>query len=248
MLILAIDTSGKEGSVALARGDGEAFELIETVPVSGGTFSAQLIPVISALLARHTINKKNIDAFAAASGPGSFTGLRIGLAAVKALAEILQKPIAAVSILEACTAIVCVAQKPALSGAEGSPAVQTLCDEIILVLLDALRSEVFAGEFEAQDNCHHCLREWLMTRAELVDYLQSGVKTTCTPDENVLEFLGHQNLEVIRIPRPTSIDIARLGIKKILAGQIVGPETLDANYIRRSGAEIINQRNAATRR
>src|SRR4051812_13670296 len=95
MLILSIDTSGKNGSVALARGDAEKFQLIATSPVEGGTFSAQLIPQIARLLSQNNLKKSDIDAFAAATGPGSFTGLRIGLTAVKGLAEILRKPIAA---------------------------------------------------------------------------------------------------------------------------------------------------------
>src|ERR1700726_4913736 len=107
MLLLAIDTSGKHGSIALARaGEGSAdindVEPIEVVPLAGGTFSAQLVPQIAALLSKHGFTKNDIGAFAAASGPGSFTGLRIGLAAVKALSEVLDKPIAAVSLLEAC--------------------------------------------------------------------------------------------------------------------------------------------------
>src|SRR2546423_8143425 len=102
MLILAIDTSGKSGSVALARGDAQKFELIATSPVEGGTFSAQLIPQIARLLSENNLKKSDIDAFAAATGPGSFTGLRIGLTAVKGLAEILHKPIAAAFVLEAC--------------------------------------------------------------------------------------------------------------------------------------------------
>src|SRR5258708_28341488 len=105
MLLLAIDTSGTQGSIALARGgegggedrsgqdravEGNDFEVIETLLLVGGTFSAQLIPRISELLSRHRLSKNDIDAFAVVSGPGSFPGLRIGLAAVKALAEILQ--------------------------------------------------------------------------------------------------------------------------------------------------------------
>src|SRR5512132_3890951 len=110
MILLAIDTSGKEGSIALtraregsARGDGSEAnpELLEEVPLEGGTFSAQLVPQISALLAKHGLSKHDVGAFAVASGPGSFTGLRVGLAAIKALAEILQKPMVAISRLEA---------------------------------------------------------------------------------------------------------------------------------------------------
>jgi len=102
MLILSIDTSGKNGSVALARGDADQFELIASSPVEGGTFSAQLIPQIARLLSENNLNKSDIDAFVAATGPGSFTGLRIGLDGGEGAGGILQKPVAAVSVLEAC--------------------------------------------------------------------------------------------------------------------------------------------------
>ena len=94
MLLLAADTSGKNGSIALAQcsPDGNC-EALEVVPLSGGMFSAQLIPQIAELLKRHNFSKHDLDGFAVASGPGSFTGLRVGLAAIKALAEVLSKPI-----------------------------------------------------------------------------------------------------------------------------------------------------------
>src|SRR5215467_584505 len=102
-LLLAIDTSGKNGSMALARisADGKTPEIVETVALTGGTFSAQLVPQIAALLEKHGFTKNDLAGFAAVSGPGSFTGLRVGLAAIKALAEVLHKPIAAVSLLKA---------------------------------------------------------------------------------------------------------------------------------------------------
>src|SRR5919205_942016 len=100
MLLLAADTSGKNGSIALAKCEGENYSVIDLVPLLGGTFSAQLVPQISGLLAKHGFSKGDIGGFAVASGPGSFTGLRVGLAAIKGLAEILGKPIAAVSLLE----------------------------------------------------------------------------------------------------------------------------------------------------
>src|SRR2546422_11682949 len=96
MLLLAADTSGKHGSIALARCEPDgACDALEVVALAGGTFSAQLVPQIAALLTKHNFDKQQIDAFAVASGPGSFTGLRVGLAAIKALAEVLAKPIAA---------------------------------------------------------------------------------------------------------------------------------------------------------
>jgi tRNA threonylcarbamoyladenosine biosynthesis protein TsaB len=104
MLLLAIDTSGKDGSIALADCQADDCKILGLAPLDGGAFSAQLIPQIAALLKVHGFTKHGIDAFAATSGPGSFTGLRVGLAAIKALAEVLNKPIAAVSLLEAIAA------------------------------------------------------------------------------------------------------------------------------------------------
>src|SRR5712671_5494088 len=133
MLILAIDSAHKNGSVTLARAANREFAVLETAMVDGGTFSAQLIPTIAALLLRNKFNKTDIDVIAAATGPGSFTGLRIGLAAVKGLAEALKKPIVGVSMLEAI----------ARAGAS-SP-------ERTFAILDAGRGEVYAGEYAGSE-------------------------------------------------------------------------------------------------
>src|SRR5947208_6874086 len=102
MLLLAVDTSGKNGSLGLVQvtAGGSSLKIIEEIALAGGTFSAQLVPQIATLLKKHGYSKNDLDGFAAVSGPGSFTGLRVGLAAIKALAEVLRKPIAAVSLLE----------------------------------------------------------------------------------------------------------------------------------------------------
>src|ERR1700693_4064258 len=132
MLLLVTNTSGKQGSVALARaGERDPHEVgvIEVAPLEGGAFSAQLVPQIAALLANHQLTKADIDGFIVVSGPGSFTGLRVGLAAIKALAEILRKPIVAVSLLEV------------LASAGGLPGK-------VAVVLDAGRGDVYFGEYE----------------------------------------------------------------------------------------------------
>src|SRR5271170_7612083 len=154
MLLLAIDTSGKQGSIALARAgepvaDGGDFEVIEIAPLLGGTFSAQLVPQIAELLSSNGFVRSDIGAFAVASGPGSFTGLRIGLAAVKALAEVLGKPIAAVSLLEVCVVG---------SGLQGK----------VMAALDAGRGEVYVGEYELQARAGQVPREHLLTRSEFI--------------------------------------------------------------------------------
>ncbi len=224
MLILGVDTSGKHGSIALARGDVGQFEILEVVPLAGGTFSAQLIPQIAALLAKHRLKKQDVDAVAAASGPGSFTGLRVGLAAVKALAEILKKPVVVVSLLEAVAVE---------SGRAGT----------IVAALDAGRGEVYAGEFEVGDGqaklCHECL----FTLDEFADVLRTSGQHVVTPDEAVARALRQRGVaeSLGEAPRPRSDVIARLGWRKVLAGQTVTPEALDANYIRRSDAEILKK-------
>ena len=101
MLLLVVDTSGKNGSMALARvtASGSTVEIVEEIALAGGTFSAQLVPQTAVLLQKHGYSKSDLSGFVVVSGPGSFTGLRVGLAAIKAMAEILRKPIAAISLL-----------------------------------------------------------------------------------------------------------------------------------------------------
>ncbi len=218
MLLLAVDTSGKHGSIALARcGPGDSCEVIEVVPLTGGTFSAQLVPQIAALLSHHGFDKRDLGAFTVVSGPGSFTGLRVGLAAIKALAEILEKPIAAVSLLEA------VAEAGSSRG-KG------------LSALDAGRSEVYVADF----NGTRTSNERLLTREEL--FASERGALIITPDASIAEAARTAGLQVEEIERPRSDAIARLGWKKILAAQTVSAEALDANYVRRSDAEIFFKR------
>jgi tRNA threonylcarbamoyladenosine biosynthesis protein TsaB len=219
MLILAVDTSGKHGSIALARcGPGDACQVIEVVPLAGGTFSAQLVPQIAELLKKHGFSKHDLDGFAAASGPGSFTGLRVGLAAIKALAEALGKPIAAVSLLEA----VAVA-----SAEEGK----------VYAALDAGRGELYVGEYE-----HGKITDFgekLLTREEFLALCRGRV--VVTPDLPIAEAAQQAGADVKVVERPRSDSVARLGWKRLQSGQTVAPEDLEANYIRRSDAEIFSK-------
>jgi tRNA threonylcarbamoyladenosine biosynthesis protein TsaB len=220
MLLLAVDSSDKNGSLALARcGSAEVCDILEVVQLAGGTFSAQLVPQIAALLGNHGFGKEDIAAIAVVSGPGSFTGLRIGLAAVKALAEVLEKPIAAVSLLE----VIATAGK-----APGR----------VLAALDAGRNEVYFGEYEIGVPVKR-ISEGLVTQAELIA-IAVGL-TVITPDEKLADNARTAGLSVEEIRRPESGAIARIGWKKILSGEIVSPELLDANYLRRMDGEIVDK-------
>jgi tRNA threonylcarbamoyladenosine biosynthesis protein TsaB len=223
MFLLAADTSGKNGSLALARVYGTptnetsgALEVLEVIPLEGGTFSAQLVPQISALLQKHKLGKHHIGAFAVVSGPGSFTGLRVGLAAIKAFAEILHKPIAAVSRLEA------LARSSSLRGR-------------IVSAIDAGRGELYVGEYEI-DSKSRLVAERLLTREEfLTEFSRSRVVTA---DPILADAARRAGMTVEQVAEPRSDVIARLGWEKIQAGQTTSPDELEANYIRRSDAEI----------
>jgi tRNA threonylcarbamoyladenosine biosynthesis protein TsaB len=221
MLLLAADTSGKHGSIALARAENTTakssnVDVIEVVPLAGGTFSAQLVPQVAALLAKHRFSKNDIDGFVVVSGPGSFTGLRVGLAAIKALGEVLGKPIAAVSLLE----VIAIA-----SGSQGS----------VTTLLDAGRGEVYAGEYELAGDSVRVVAERLLGREEV--WRSKGVKLI-TADEALAREARAAGLSILTIDPVNAGTIARVGWRKLLAGETVSSEELEANYIRRSDAEI----------
>jgi tRNA threonylcarbamoyladenosine biosynthesis protein TsaB len=98
MLTLAIDTTAEFGSIALAENHTVLEELLIHSPDG---FGHVLFDRIAALLAKHGKTVHDVDLFAAAAGPGSFTGVRVGLTAAKGLAAALGKPAAAVSNLQA---------------------------------------------------------------------------------------------------------------------------------------------------
>jgi tRNA threonylcarbamoyladenosine biosynthesis protein TsaB len=220
VLLLVTDTSGKQGGVALARAGSDAgeVEVIESAPLAGGRFSAQLVPQIAALLARHGFSKTDIGGFIVASGPGSFTGLRVGLAAIKALAEVLHKSIVPVPLLE----VVAVASR--VSGK-------------VLAALDAGRGEVYMGEYEVREGSTRLLGERLLPKDEFP--LAAKGLFVATPDETLAGIARNCGASVVQVSSPDAESIVRLGWRKLQAGETVTPEQLEANYIRRSDAEVL---------
>ena len=217
MLILGVDTSGKQGSIALVECGSGSARTFEVLPLEGGTFSAQLVPQISALLQKYDFTKHQIGAFAVVSGPGSFTGLRVGLAAVKALAEILVKPVVAVSLLEAA-------------------ALAAQSERRITAILDAGREEIYAGTYEVQNGIATCISEQVLPLEGLA--VEFPKVELVTPDEKLANTLAGKGLSTRNVGALRADDIARLGFKKLQRGETVCPEALDATYIRRSEAEI----------
>jgi tRNA threonylcarbamoyladenosine biosynthesis protein TsaB len=150
LIILAIDTSSELGSIALTD-DERVIE--EVVLQSGDGFAHVLFGEIENLLARNNLRLAGIDAFASASGPGTFTGVRVGLTAVKGLAESMSRKVAAVSNLRAMAYFGTLelrapwidARRGDIYGAVYNAALDPVCDEVVMkhdAWLQALPADV----------------------------------------------------------------------------------------------------------
>ena len=220
MIVLSIDTSGRHGSVALSRGNTASFDVLGLCALEGGTYSARLVPCLSDLLERAGLSKSQIDGLIVVDGPGSFTGLRVGLSTVKALCEVLRKPLAVVSMLEALAVHY---------GRNG---------ETVTTVLDAGRGEVYVGEFEVQAESARNVHQSIQKREEFLSHLRPQVCQVFTPFAQFSEEAG------VTLVEPLQADaIARIGLRKLLAGETADPAALDANYIRRSDAELFSSPN-----
>jgi tRNA threonylcarbamoyladenosine biosynthesis protein TsaB len=220
MLLIAIDTSGRNGSVALCRGDANSSETIELRTLDGGTYSARLMPAIAELLVRSHVTKSQLDGLVVVDGPGSFTGLRVGLSTVKALCEVLGKPLAAVSMLEALAVT---------HGREG---------EVIQTILDAGRGEVYVGEYEVGKQAAQLVRESMPRLAEFLSQSPPAGVRVVTPFPKIAEALAAAGWDSQLVPALQADAIGRIGLRKLLSGDVADPATLDANYVRRSDAEL----------
>jgi tRNA threonylcarbamoyladenosine biosynthesis protein TsaB len=225
MLILGLDTSGKNGSLALLRFDAGtedgcgAFETVDLVTLAGGSYSAELVPRLATMLERHGLRHDAIDAYSVASGPGSFTGLRVGLSTVKALADASSKPIVAITVLEA------VAWEADHEGR-------------IFVVLDAGRKQVFVGEFLCEGRMRTPLSEQLVETAAFAEKLKNDSAIIFTPDAQLADALLPTGRTISVVPQPAADLYARIGAERVLAGNTISPAELDAHYSRRSDAEI----------
>jgi tRNA threonylcarbamoyladenosine biosynthesis protein TsaB len=217
MLLLSIDTSGRNGSVALVRAEENEFHTLALLPLEGRMYSAQLIPALDQALRQTKLKKTEIDAFVVASGPGSFTGLRVGLSTVKALSEVLHKPIAAVSVLEAAARV-------------------TKVEGDVIVALDAGRKQVFVGDYNFSTGER---AESLIGIDDLLGNLATRTQLF-SPDATVREAAASHNVAVKEIPPPRAETFARIGYDKLLAGDTTDAELLEANYIRASDAELFS--------
>jgi tRNA threonylcarbamoyladenosine biosynthesis protein TsaB len=236
MLILAIDTSTRTGSIAFLR-DNRVLDQISEYEETA--YSTRLFRDLELLQSRAQFRMDQIDVFAVASGPGSFTGLRVGLTAVKAWAEVHAKPIAAVSGLEAIAA-----QSKALER-DSSRNEAT----ILSPFLDARRGQFFGSSYRHRPGIPSRLEligeESILSAEEFLESARenslSGQPLLISPTPDVLSAnLVEQVLPGARIETVSGIlapVIGRLGFERAKRGDLVDALRLDANYVRRSDAE-----------
>ena len=259
-MILGIDTSTTQGSIALLQShesqesggtQGEEASTVELAMLGEGRASEVLVGAIAALLERHGVEKSRLSLIAVASGPGSFTGLRVALATAKGLAEAFAIPVVPVSVLEALALS---------SGVRGR----------VVAVLDAQRAELFFGEYivgeyivsesvlgksivgefiaeAAPVPTAERLREGIAALEEFVSALASDPPLrVVTPDPPLAAHLRERAIgiaqDVFVISHPNAQDIGRIAYRKFLTGYRTDVAALDANYLRRSDAEIVAAR------
>lgn len=229
MKVLAIDTARSHGSVALASGSGEP---VEVSLGKGPGFDRVLVQAIEGLLADQGTEWADLDGFAAASGPGSFTGIRVGLSAAKALAEVCGRPLVGVSSLRAL----------AIGGPRTS-------NRSRIPLFDARRGELFAGFYDVDGNplADEAKGDWdgLAERIEAcAGELVSNEPWIFAEGGPASQAAGRSRLLA---PATLAGKIALLGMHELRAGRGCPPEAVEANYIQRPSARPPRHHQAAKR-
>jgi len=220
MLVLGIETSDRPGSAALCR-DGDCLAEVP-LELDGLRHAQALPPVVATLLADHHVTPGSLDLIAVSRGPGSFTGLRVGIAFAKTLAWAVGCKLVAVDTFEA------IATETSIDG------------NTLWVASDAHREQLYVRHFNRQtdgrwqpDVDHSIVpwRDWCEARTN------DEMVVTATPDllDRGPEPLGFRI--VSDRPRPGAESIARLGHLACLAGISDNPTTVEPLYLRRSAAE-----------
>ena len=228
MIILALDTTTRGGSVAVADGD----RILALRPGDESRTHGERLPTeLARALDQAGVTRGRIDLLAVATGPGAFTGLRIGLAAMQGMAMTLNKPVVGVSALDALA--------------------EQLVDadvDLVVPWMDAQRGDVFATlidrrsgatlETPAAANPRALLDAW---RAHLSNRRAIFIGDAAARDAAVIDEAGNGAWET-RHPAPLAPQIAALGLRRALQGHAGPPHALEPIYVRRPDAEIERER------
>jgi tRNA threonylcarbamoyladenosine biosynthesis protein TsaB len=229
MRFILVDTADGRGSIAIFD-ESEVLAIEEHA--SEEDYSVWLLPAVHRVLAKSSLSLAELDGYAVCAGPGSFTGLRVGLTTVKAWAEIYHKPIASLSRLEAL--------------AVSSPEPES---EFVASYIDARRDQVFAALYALSGSgCEPLGEESVISLANFAGAVgeKSAGKPVrwVTPDPVLLESgawwpallaAGHI---LQSAPPPFAPILGVLARRKFRQGRTTDALSLDANYVRRSDAEM----------
>ena len=227
MRFLLVDTADSRGFVALV--EDSHTERVAEHP-AGADYSSWLLPAVRTLLSESSLSLAGLDGYAVCSGPGSFTGLRVGLATVKAWAEIFGRPVAAVSRLEALAART--SDDPGAS--------------LVAAYLDAQRHQVFAALYRSGGQVVEPETVLALSDFLAVVELRSLSEPVFwrTPDPQLLQDLpGWSSRQQVgdivdHLRAPLASELAFAAYRKFDESRVTDALALDANYVRRSDAEI----------
>lgn len=209
-VVLAVDTCGQTGTVALARVTGGEATLLGQRELAGGEFAARIVVVIAELLAGHGLAPADLGGLVAVDGPGTFTGIRIGLSTAKALAEATGAGLVTVSRLAL------------LATLAGTPC----------AALDAHRGQVFLGMYGAG-----AAEEVLVTAGEFQSLRVPGAVAFCEKGVAHLLDTVATDAELVRTAAPTAYDALRFALPRYLAGEFADVAALDGYYLRGADAK-----------
>ncbi len=221
MKILAVDTSTMMSSISILEND---IIIADSSINQKETHSEMLIPLIKRMLDDLKIKASDIDLFAIAKGPGSFTGLRIGMTSLKAMAQALDKPIIGISTLKGM-------------------AYSILNDNYVLSIIDARGKRYFAGLYKWNNRELEMKFEEIVEEQELEKRIQGLDKLTIVGEAIRKLPLSIKDASNIRLAHPglnngISKNIAILAKKQFEKGEIDSTFDITPNYLRKSQAEI----------
>jgi len=235
VVTLALDTCDARGSVAILRGENL---LNVVVHDTAEDYSSWVLPATERGLRASALKMQDVELYSVAAGPGSFTGLRVGLTTVKAWSEVYGGKIASVSRLEAI----------ASQAERGEP--------FIAAFVDAQRSQVFGGVFRREATALQPVGEGMVIAPEgFLDFVNetaggANVGWVSLDPEKLTAIEGWlaraARGETIQVSAPALAPIiGKIGLQRAKEGRLLDALTLDAQYVRRSDAEIFWKGHAA---
>jgi len=231
MIVLAIDTCEARGSIAVLN-DGATLEVVPHTTAE--EYSSWLLPAVDSALESAKTTLGQVDVFAVASGPGSFTAVRIGLTTVKAWSEVFSKPVVAMSRVE----VVAAQSEPE------SPYVASF--------IDAQRGQIFGALYNRSASGLTLIGQEMVATPEVfiawVDERAAGNEVSwisTDPDtfanQSPWQEIARRGQRIHSVPCILAPPIGKMALQRALKGDVQDALSVDANYVRRSYVEVFQK-------